>query len=107
MCIWRHKLCNAKTGVALGFTWSNEACYMLFGPKFPCATINLDDGLFGWSRITVLEYNLGSCTYIWRDKKLQSYNCWCDFRIVKIKLVEHKFGCQNLLFTNIIWKDVH
>ena len=24
MCIWRHKLCNAKTGVGLTFTWSNE-----------------------------------------------------------------------------------
>ena len=25
MCIWRHKLCNAKTGVGPTFTWSNEA----------------------------------------------------------------------------------
>ena len=24
MCIWRHKLCNAKTGVGPTFTWSNE-----------------------------------------------------------------------------------
>ena len=25
MCIWRHKLCNAKTGVGPTFAWSNEA----------------------------------------------------------------------------------
>ena len=25
MCIWRHKLYNAKTGVGPTFTWSNEA----------------------------------------------------------------------------------
>ena len=24
MCIWRHKLCNSKTGVCPTFTWSNE-----------------------------------------------------------------------------------
>ena len=24
MCIWRHKLCNTKTGVGPTFTWSNE-----------------------------------------------------------------------------------
>ena len=24
MCIWRHKLCNSKTGVGPTFTWSNE-----------------------------------------------------------------------------------
>ena len=24
MCIWRHKLCNAKTAVGPTFTWSNE-----------------------------------------------------------------------------------
>ena len=27
MCFWRHKLCNAKTGVGPNFTWSNEAWY--------------------------------------------------------------------------------
>ena len=25
MCIWRHKLCNAKMGVGPTFTWSSEA----------------------------------------------------------------------------------
>ena len=29
MCIWRHKLCNAKTGVGPTFTWSNEPLSML------------------------------------------------------------------------------
>ena len=24
MCIWRHKLCNSKTGIGPTFTWSNE-----------------------------------------------------------------------------------
>ena len=28
MCIWRHKLCNAKTVVGPTFTWSNEPWYM-------------------------------------------------------------------------------
>ena len=28
MYIWRHKLCNAKTGVGPTFTWSNEPWYM-------------------------------------------------------------------------------
>ena len=28
MCIWRHKLCNSKTGVGPTFTWSNEPWYM-------------------------------------------------------------------------------
>ena len=27
-CIWRHKLCNAKTGFGPTFTWSNEAWYI-------------------------------------------------------------------------------
>ena len=27
MCIWHHKLCNAKTGVGPTFTWPNEALY--------------------------------------------------------------------------------
>ena len=30
MCIWRHKLCNSKTGVGPTFTWSNEPWYSLF-----------------------------------------------------------------------------
>ena len=28
MCIWRHKLCNSKTGVGPTFTWSNEPWYI-------------------------------------------------------------------------------
>ena len=28
ICIWRHKLCNSKTGVGPTFTWSNEPWYM-------------------------------------------------------------------------------
>ena len=36
MCIWRHKLCNAKTGVSPTFTWSNEAWYMVKTAKFLC-----------------------------------------------------------------------
>ena len=27
LCIWLHKLCNAKTGVGPTFTWSNEPWY--------------------------------------------------------------------------------
>ena len=30
MCIWRHKLCNSKTGVGPTFTWSNEPGILMF-----------------------------------------------------------------------------
>ena len=30
MCIWRHKLCNSKTGVGPTCTWSNEPWYNAF-----------------------------------------------------------------------------
>ena len=32
MCIWRHKLCNSKTGVDPTFTWSNEPWYIVRCP---------------------------------------------------------------------------
>ena len=42
MCIWRHKLCNAKTGVGPTFTWSNEPWYSLL------SFILLSTTLFHW-----------------------------------------------------------
>ena len=33
MCIWRHNLCNAKTGVGPTFTWLNEPWYNTKGKK--------------------------------------------------------------------------
>ena len=35
MCIWRHKLCNSKTGVGPTFTWSNEPWYISYGWHSP------------------------------------------------------------------------
>ena len=58
MCIWRHKLCNAKTGVGPTFTWSNEpwSNNKTRGPYL--GQVICGFGL-GWSSLVLILVGLG------------------------------------------------
>ena len=86
MCIWRHKLCNSKTGVGPTFTWSNEpwCTYWIVHCIWFCiqqifrATLTLTTTKFCLSKPKKCEYKERTCEPLCNCFK-PILDVWCDW----------------------------